>query len=142
MKATWYQQGKSFQQQKKAADQKHIPMYLRLKLRAAADDLFYKAGPIDLTISAGQLERCRRLAVSDSLTAKLALGHIYRVAAVDSFMEDPRIIVRLRWQDSKGYFAKGKIKEDEPIEEHIFAIPEDVFLKNAYFATEDKQQIA
>jgi hypothetical protein len=54
-------------------------------------------------------------------------------------MEDPRILVRLRWQDSKGYFGKGKIKADEPMEEHIFAIPEDVFLKGAYCPAENRK---
>lgn len=131
MRATWYKTGMSFQQQKKEADKKHIPMYMRLKLTAAADDLFYKAGPIDLAISAGQLERCRRLYVSDSLVPKLALGHVYRVSGAKSYLEDPRILVRLRWQDSKGYFAKGRVKAGEPCEEHIFAIPEDLFLKSA-----------
>ena len=131
MKCTWYETGKSFTEQKAHAAQKHMPMYIKLKLRAAADDLFYRAGPIDLDISAGQLERCRRLYVSDSLAPKLALGHVYRVSGAGSYMEDPRILVRLRWQDSKGYFAKGRIKSDEPLEEYIFAIPEDLFLKNA-----------
>jgi len=138
MKAIFYETGKSFQQQKKEADKKHQPMYMTLKLKASANDLYYSAGPIDLTISAGSLERCRRLYVSDSLTSKLALGTVYRVSGAESYLADPRILVRLRWQDSKGYFAKGKIKKDEPVEEHIFAIPEDVFLKGAYVPTEGR----
>lgn len=138
MKSIFYEQGKSFKTQKSEADKKHQPMYMKLKLKAAADDLYYKAGPIDLTISAGALERCRRLYVSDSLTSKLALGNVYRVSGADSYMTDPRILVRLRWQDSKGYFARGKVKSDEPVEEHIFAIPEDVFLKGAYIPTEER----
>jgi hypothetical protein len=139
MKQNWYETGKSFQLQKKAADKKHQPMYMKLKLKAAANDLYYAAGPIDLTISAGSLERCKRLFVSDSLISKLALGTVYRVSGANSYMEDPRILVRLRWQDSKGYFGKGKIKADEPMEEHIFAIPEDVFLKGAYCPAENRK---
>ena len=127
MKRIMYETGKSFVAQKKAADQKHQPLYIKLKLQAPPDELFDKAGPINLEISAGTLERCRRLTMSDSLSGKLALGHAYRIASV--YMEDPRILVRLRWQDSKGYFAKGRIKQNEPLEEHIFAIPEDVFFK-------------
>ena len=75
---------------------------------------------------------------ANSLTSKLALGTVYRVSGAESYLADPRILVRLRWQDSKGYFAKGKIKKDEPVEEHIFAIPEDVFLKGAYVPTEGR----
>ena len=138
MKAIWYETGKSFQEQKKVADKRHQPMWMRLKLKAASSDLFYSAGPIDLSISAGTLEKCKRLYVSDSLTSKLALGTVYRISGAKSYLEDPRIVVRLRWQDSKGYFAHGKINRDEPLEEHIFAIPEDVFLKGAYCPTEHR----
>ena len=131
MKSIWYEAGKSFQEQKKFADKRHQPMWMRLKLKAASSDLFYSAGPIDLAISAGTLEKCKRLYVSDSLTSKLALGTVYRISGAKSYMEDPRIVVKLRWQDSKGYYA-GKGKHHEDTEEHIFAIPEDVFLKHAF----------
>lgn len=132
MKAVWYKAGTSFQQQKKEADKKHIPMYLRIKkLKASDDTIFYSAGDLGMVISAGKLESCRRLTVSETLNSKLALGRCYRVAGVGNYMNGARIIVKLRWQDSQGYFT-GKKKADEPCEEHIFAIPEDVFLKTVY----------
>lgn len=133
MRAMWYEQGRSYKEQKQLADKKHMPLLLRLKLKAANDDLFFKAGPIDMTISAGTLEKCRRLAVSDELANRMTAGNIYRVSGAGSYMEDPRIVVKLRWQDSKGYYA-GKGKHNEDTEEHVFAIPEDVFLKHAFGA--------
>lgn len=131
MDAFWYEKGRSYSEQKKMADKKHRPLLMKLKLKAASDDLFFSAGPIDLTISAGTLEKCRRLHVSDSLANRLVAGHVYRVSGAGSYMEDPRIVVKLRWQDSKGYYA-GKGKHHEDTEEHIFSIPEDVFLKHAF----------
>ena len=133
MRAIWYEQGRSYNEQKKLADKKHQPLLLKLKLKASSDDLFFSAGPIDLTISAGTLEKCRRLYVSDSLSGRLTAGTVYRVSGAGSYMEDPRIVVKLRWQDSKGYYA-GKGKHHEDTEERIFAIPEDVFLKHAFGA--------
>ena len=129
MRAVWYEQGRSYTEQKQAADKKHIPLYMKLKLKAAEDDLFFKAGPIDLNISAGALERCRRLAVSDVLSNRMTAGHVYFVTGIGD-VEKPRFVVKLRWQDSKGYYA-GKGKHHEDTEEHIFSIPVDVFLKNA-----------
>lgn len=131
MRAIWYEQGSSYKEQKKLADKKHQPLLLKLKLKAAHDDLFFKAGPIDLNISAGTLEKCRRLAVSDELSNRMTAGNIYRVSGAGNYMEDPRYVVKLRWQDSKGYYA-GKGKHHEATEEYIFAIPEDVFLKHAF----------
>ena len=129
MKAIWYEQGRSFKEQKQAADKKHVPLYMKLKLKAAEDNLFFKAGPIDLNISAGALERCRRLAVSDVLANRMTAGHVYYIAGIND-TEKLRFVVKLRWQDSKGYYA-GKGKHHEETEEYIFSIPEDVFLKNA-----------
>ena len=128
MKTLWYEAGRSYKEQKKAADKRHTPLLMKLKLKATEDDLIYKAGPIDLTISAGALERCRRLSVPHELSERMTAGTVYRISGGNNYMEMPRIVVKLRWQDSKGYFA-GKGKHHEEPEEHIFSIPEDVFLK-------------
>jgi hypothetical protein len=131
MKYMFYQTGKSFSQQKKEADRKHLPLYLDLKLKMCKGDVFSESDIAGMLISAGKLESCKRIAVSEMLNNKLALGRCYRVAGVGNFIGDARIIVKLRWQDSKGYFT-GKKKDGEPCEEHIFAIPEDVFLTSVY----------
>ncbi len=131
MKYIFYQTGKSFSQQKKEADRKHIPMYLDLKLKSCKDDSPAEPGIAGMLISAGKLESCRRIAVSDMLNNKLALGRCYRMASIGEGVGEVRILVKLRWQDSKGYFT-GKKKAGEPCEEHIFAIPEDVFLASVY----------
>ena len=129
MKTIWYEQGKSYKAQRQEATKKHKSLLMKLKLKATEDDLIYKAGPIDLTISAGLLERCRRLSVPRELAERMTAGTVYRVSGADNYMDSTsRMVVKLRWQDSKGYFS-GKGKHHEETEEHIFSIPEDVFLR-------------
>ena len=117
-----------------------MPLYLDLKLKGCKGDIWAGSDIAGILISAGKLESCRRIAVSDMLNNKLALGRCYRIAGLGlgNYISDSRILVKLRWQDSKGYFT-GKKKDGEPCEEHIFAIPEDVFLASVYQdkATED-----
>ena len=129
MKTIWYEQGRSYTEQRKEATKKHKSLLMKLRLKATEDDLVYKAGPIDLTISAGALERCRRLAVPKELAERMTAGTVYRISGSDDCMDAAsRMVVKLRWQDSKGYFA-GKGKHKELTQEHIFSIPENVFLK-------------
>lgn len=129
MKTLWYEKGRSYKEQKQFADKRHTPLLMKLRLKATEDDLVYKAGPIDLTISAGALERCRRLAVPRELAERMTAGTVYRIAGSDNPMDaSSRMVVKLRWQDSKGYYA-GKGNHHEATEEHIFSIPENVFLK-------------
>lgn len=129
MKTLWYEKGRSYKEQKQLADKRHTPLLMKLRLKATEDDLVYKAGPIDLTISAGALERCRRLAVPRELAERMTAGTVYRISGSDNLMDaSSRMVVKLRWQDSKGYYA-GKGNHHEETEEHIFSIPENVFLK-------------
>jgi len=129
MSSMFYFRGDDFDDAVAESRERHLPLYFSMRVWADTPSMYYQAGPMDLMLSAGELNKCRRVDMDPALMKKMGVGHIYRIAPSDSDGFSPaRILMKLWWQPNRGYFTENP-KRNSPRFEYVFDVPESVFLR-------------
>lgn len=125
----FYSRGKNFDVELAESRRKHVPLFFELDMWADTPSMYYEAGPMKLYLSAGDLNKCRKVDMDPALTRKMGVGKIYRMSSTNDVRgEKARIIFKLWWQPNSGYVTT-RHDRNEFRTEHVFDVPEDLFLR-------------
>ena len=124
----FYYKGHNFDAAVAESRRKHVPLFFELDMFAETPSMYYEAGPMKVFLSAGELNKCRKLDVDPALTKKMGVGKIYRMAPTYN-SKNSRIMFKLWWQPNTGYFTGNHGKKEHFRTEHVFDVPEDIFLR-------------
>lgn len=131
---TFYTQTQSWVEAENAARRKHKPLYVELDVWADTECLFWKAGPLHLVVSAGDLNKCKKIDLDPALVKRMGVGHIFRIEDIgNSNPLADRILLKLWYQPNYGYTTKMRTRAqrrmaDEGRSTVVLSVPQDTFL--------------
>jgi len=124
-----FKRGQNFAEQVEESRRKHVPMYFGID--AYTDDVtdFYKEGSMRLWLTAGDLNKCRRLKVDEAMQRHMGAGHVFRYTSVDDkTFGKTRYMMKLWWHPKHGWHTRS-IKNAPGRTYTVFDIPEEKLRK-------------
>lgn len=122
----FYYPGNDFDTAVAESRRKHVPLYFELKLWADTPSMYHEAGPMTMFLSAGELNKCRKLDMDPALTKRIGVGKVFRMPDKNG---SSRYIFKLWRSNKRGYYADSHAHYEPGRTEHVFAVNEDNFIR-------------
>lgn len=124
-----YFRGQNFNEQVAESRRKHVPLFFGVEAYADDASNFYRKGKLNLWLTAGELNKCRKLDVDDSMMRRMGAGHLFRYTSVDEkTYGKTRYMMKLWYHPTTGYHTKSQ-KNTEGRTSTVFDIPEAMLEK-------------
>ncbi len=125
----FYFRGQNFDEQVAESRRKHVPLFFGVEAYADSASNYYPEGKLHLWMTAGELNKCRKVDMDPAMMKKMGVGHVYRYSSKDDKTgTNTRYMFKLWYQPTRGFIAENPIK-GAPKTSHVFDVPEDMFVK-------------